>query len=141
VEKWPNRVDDSRETCLRRKSISVAKASDRLLEKLRREYVDSFEDYQLDVKAMLARVKSSTCRNIICSAIPAGGCIRLRSLYEKTCQSISVFSAMWGSRCPQRCMIAWGLSSVSKPVGFQAVCPGQQAETYVYAPADDNADI
>jgi lysophospholipase len=53
-----------------------------------------------------------------------------------------VFSApMWGIKMsPALRPIAWGLSSVSKPLGFSGIfAPGQQAETYVLrATAQDN---
>jgi lysophospholipase len=71
-----------------------------------------------------------------------GGCIGLRALLDGLQVESAVFSApMWGIKMsPALRPIAWGISSVSKPLGFGGVfAPGQQAETYVLrAKAADN---
>lgn len=117
--------------------------ADRLLENRAVGHVDTFEDYQLDVKAVLDHVK------ILGLPEPyhllghsMGGCIGLRSLNDGLPVQSAVFSApMWGIKMSAALRpIAWGLSSVSKPLGFSGLfAPGQHAETYVLrAEADDN---
>ena len=117
--------------------------ADRLLENRAVGHVEVFEDYQLDVKAMLAHVKSLGLPepyHLLTHSM--GGCIGLRSLYDGLPVASVVFSApMWGIKMsPALRPIAWGLSSVSKPLGFGGIfAPGQQAETYVLrATAEDN---
>ncbi|MCF2904518.1 alpha/beta hydrolase [Octadecabacter sp. CECT 8868] len=117
--------------------------ADRLLPNRAVGHVDVFEDYQLDVKAALLHVKSlGLPEPYHLLAHSMGGCIGLRSLYEGLPVKSAVFSApMWGIKMsPALRPIAWGLSSVSKQLGFGGVfAPGQQAETYVLrATADDN---
>lgn len=118
--------------------------ADRLLENHAVGHVDSFEDYQLDVKAMLAHVKSlGLPEPYHMLGHSMSGCIGLRALYEGLPVKSAVFSApMWGIKMSAALRpIAWGLSSVSKPLGFSGLlAPGQQAETYVLrATAEDNA--
>lgn len=117
--------------------------ADRLLENRSIGHVEEFEDYQLDVRATLAHMKSLNLPepyHLLGHSM--GGCIGLRSLYEDLPVASAVFSApMWGIKMsPALRPIAWGLSSVSKPLGFSGVfAPGQQAETYVLrAEAADN---
>ncbi|MDA9207609.1 alpha/beta hydrolase [Octadecabacter sp.] len=109
--------------------------ADRLLENRAIGHVDVFEDYQLDVKAMLTHVKKlGLPEPYFLLAHSMGGCIGLRSLYDDLPVKAAAFSApMWGIKMsPALRPIAWGLSSVSKPLGFSGVfAPGQQAETYV----------
>jgi lysophospholipase len=117
--------------------------ADRLLENHAVGHVDSFEDYQLDVKAMLDHVKSlGLPEPYHMLGHSMSGCIGLRALYEGLPVKSAVFSApMWGIKMSAALRpIAWGLSSVSKPLGFSGLlAPGQQAETYVLrATADDN---
>lgn len=117
--------------------------ADRLLPNRAVGHVDLFEDYQLDVKAMLTHVKSlGLPEPYHLLGHSMGGCIGLRSLYDGVGVATAVFSApMWGIKMsPALRPIAWGLSSVSKPLGFSGVfAPGQQAETYVLrATAQDN---
>jgi lysophospholipase len=118
--------------------------ADRLLENHAVGHVDSFEDYQLDVKAMLAHVKSlGLPEPYHMLGHSMSGCIGLRALYEGLPVKSAVFSApMWGIKMSAALRpIAWGLSSVSKPLGFSGLlAPGQQAETYVLrATVEDNA--
>ncbi|HCP81623.1 MAG TPA: alpha/beta hydrolase [Octadecabacter sp.] len=117
--------------------------ADRLLENRAVGHVETFEDYQLDVKAMLDHVKSlGLPEPYHLLAHSMGGCIGLRSLFDGLPVQSAVFSApMWGIKISTALRpIAWGLSSVSKPLGFSGLlAPGQQAETYVlHAEADDN---
>jgi lysophospholipase len=118
--------------------------ADRLLENHAVGHVDSFEDYQLDVKAMLDHVKSlGLPEPYHMLGHSMSGCIGLRALYEGLPVKSAVFSApMWGIKMSAALRpIAWGLSSVSKPLGFSGLlAPGQQAETYVLrATVEDNA--
>ena len=117
--------------------------ADRLLENRAIGHVDVFEDYQLDVKAMLLHVKKlGLPEPYFLLAHSMGGCIGLRSIYDDLPVNAAAFSApMWGIKMsPALRPIAWGLSSVSKPLGFSGVfAPGQQAESYVLrADAEDN---
>lgn len=117
--------------------------ADRLLANRAVGHVDMFEDYQLDVKAMLAHVKSlGLPEPYHLLGHSMGGCIGLRSLNDGLgVQSVAFSAPMWGIKMsPALRPIAWGLSSVSKQLGFSDVfAPGQQAETYVLrATAADN---
>lgn len=117
--------------------------ADRLLENRAIGHVSVFEDYQLDVKATLSHVKKlGLPEPYFLLAHSMGGCIGLRSIYDDLPVKAAAFSApMWGIKMsPALRPIAWGLSSVSKPLGFSGVfAPGQQAETYVLrADAHDN---
>jgi lysophospholipase len=117
--------------------------ADRLLENRAVGHVEMFEDYQLDIKAVLTHMKKlgmPAPYHLIGHSM--GGCIGLRALYDDLPVQSAVFSApMWGIQMsPALRPIAWGLSSVSKPLGFSGIfAPGQQAETYVLrAAALDN---
>lgn len=117
--------------------------ADRLQENRAVGHVAYFSDYQHDVQAMLAHVRAlGLPEPYHLLGHSMGGCIGLRSLYENLAVKTAVFSApMWGIKMsPALRPIAWGLSSVSKPLGFSHVfAPGQQAETYVLrATAEDN---
>lgn len=117
--------------------------ADRLLDNRAVGHVDVFEDYQLDVRAMLDHVKKlGLPEPYHLLGHSMGGCIGLRSIYDGLNVKTAVFSApMWGIKMsPALRPIAWGLSSVSKPLGFSEIfAPGQQAETYVLrATAEDN---
>lgn len=117
--------------------------ADRLLENRAVGHVDTFADYQLDAKAMLDHVKSlGLPEPYHLLGHSMGGCIGLRALLDGLSVESAVFSApMWGIKMsPALRPIAWGISSVSKPLGFGGVfAPGQQAETYVLrAEAADN---
>ncbi len=117
--------------------------ADRLLDNRAIGHVDVFEDYQLDVMAMLAHVKKLDLPEpYFLLAHSMGGCIGLRALYDGLPVKAAAFSApMWGIKMsPALRPIAWGLSSVSKPLGFSGIfAPGQHAETYVLrADAQDN---
>ena len=117
--------------------------ADRLLANRAVGHVNVFGDYQLDVKATLAHMRDlGLPEPYHLLGHSMGGCIGLRSLYEDLPVASVVFSApMWGIQmAPALRPIAWGLSSVSRPLGFGGVfAPGQQAETYVMrATALDN---
>lgn len=117
--------------------------ADRLLDNRAVGHVDRFQDYQLDVKALLDYAKSlGLPQPYHLLGHSMGGCIGLRALYDGLDVRSVVFSApMWGIKMSAAMRpIAWGLSSVSRPLGFGGVfAPGQQAETYVLrATLDDN---
>ena len=117
--------------------------ADRLLENRAIGYVEGFADYQIDLTAMLAHVEAlGLPKPYHLLGHSMGGCIGLRALYRGLPVQSAVFTApMWGIQMSAALRpIAWGLSSVSKPLGFgQVLAPGQQAETYVLrATAADN---
>lgn len=117
--------------------------ADRLLANRAVGHVENFEDYQIDVKAMLDHVKAlGLPEPYHLLGHSMGGCIGLRAIYDGLPVKSAVFSApMWGILMSAALRpIAWGLSEVSKSLGFSGVfAPGQQAETYVLrATADDN---
>lgn len=109
--------------------------ADRLLDNRAVGHVEVFEDYQLDVRATLNHMKSlGMPEPYHLLGHSMGGCIGLRSLYDDLPVRSVVFSApMWGIKMsPALRPIAWGLSSLSKPLGFSGIfAPGQTAETYV----------
>ncbi|PVA06899.1 alpha/beta hydrolase [Thalassorhabdomicrobium marinisediminis] len=117
--------------------------ADRLLANRAVGHVNVFADYQLDAKALLAHVKAlGLPEPYHLLGHSMGGCIALRSLYEGIDVRSVMFSApMWGIQMSAALRpIAWGLSSMSKPLGFgELFAPGQQAETYVLrTTADEN---
>lgn len=117
--------------------------ADRLLENRAVGHVNDFTDYQKDVAAVLAHVETLDLpKPYHLLGHSMGGCIGLRALYDGAPVASAAFSApMWGIKMsPALRPIAWGLSSVSKPLGFGGVfAPGQQAETYVLrAEPEDN---
>ncbi len=109
--------------------------ADRLLDNRAVGHVDLFTDYQMDVDAVVTKMKSlGLPEPYHLLGHSMGGCIGLRALHDGLAVQTAAFSApMWGIKMsPALRPIAWGLSSVSKPLGFSGVfAPGQQAETYV----------
>jgi len=97
-------------------------------------YVGEFADYQHDVAATLAYAEEiGLPRPYFLLGHSMGGCIGLRSLNEGLDVAAVMFSApMWGVQmaAPLR-PVAWGLSAVSTPLGFdQTLAPGQLEEGY-----------
>ncbi|EBA12902.1 alpha/beta hydrolase [Roseobacter sp. CCS2] len=97
-------------------------------------HVGDFADYQKDVAATLAYAeKVGLPRPYFLMGHSMGGCIGLRSLAEGLDVQAAMFSApMWGVQmaAPLR-PVAWGLSAVSTPLGFdQTLAPGQFEEGY-----------
>jgi lysophospholipase len=98
-------------------------------------HVEQFADYQLDARAALDHARAlGLPEPYHLLAHSMGGAIGLHALMEGYPVASAAFSApMWGiSITPPLRPIAWGLSTVSRPLGFSHVfAPGQQAETYV----------
>lgn len=117
--------------------------ADRLLENRAIGHVEYFADYQHDARAVLDHVRSlGLPEPYHLLGHSMGGCIGLRSLNEGLPVASAAFSApMWGIKMsPALRPIAWGVSTISRPLGFSGVfAPGQQAETYILrAEAADN---
>jgi lysophospholipase len=117
--------------------------ADRLLDNRAVGHVEEFSDYQRDVAAMMAHIGDlGLPKPYHLLGHSMGGCIGLRALHKGLTVETAAFSApMWGIQMSAALRpIAWGVSSVSKPLGFGGVfAPGQQAETYVLrATADEN---
>ncbi|MDR9426520.1 MAG: alpha/beta hydrolase [Salibaculum sp.] len=98
-------------------------------------HVDRFTDYQHDARAAVDHARAlGLPEPFHLLAHSMGGAIGLRAVMEGYPVETAVFSApMWGiSMAPPLRPLAWGLSSVSRPLGFShVVAPGQQAESYV----------
>jgi len=109
--------------------------ADRMADDRRMGHVARFTDYQKDVSAVLAHVKTL--------GLPApyymighsmGGCIGLRALNEGLPVKAAAFSApMWGiGLAPVVRPSAWFISSLAKAIGKDtAFAPGQPPITYV----------
>lgn len=99
-------------------------------------HVDSFADYQRDVDATIAHIEALDLpKPWIVLGHSMGGCIGLRSVMNGLDVRAAVFSApMWGILMSAALRpVAWGLSSISKPLRFSHIfAPGQQAEPYVH---------
>ena len=98
-------------------------------------HVGRFEDYQLDAAAAVAHARELGLPepfHLIGHSM--GGCIGLRSLYEDLPVASACFTApMWGIQMASALRpLAWGLSTVSRPLGFShAFAPGQVSESYI----------
>jgi lysophospholipase len=106
-------------------------------------HVGEFADYQHDVAAVMAYAQQMNLpRPYFVIAHSMGGCIGLRSLVEGLDVQGVMFSApMWGVQmAPPLRPVAWGLSAMSTPLGFDtALSPGQFEEGYVLrAEFEDN---
>ncbi len=117
--------------------------ADRMLPNRATGHVLSFADYQKDIAAILAAVEElGLPKPLGLIAHSMGGCIGLRALHQGLpVQSVTFTGPMWGIRItPPLRPVAWGLSSLSRPLRFGHVYPpGQVAETYVLrAPFEDN---
>ncbi|MBI1416149.1 MAG: alpha/beta fold hydrolase [Limimaricola sp.] len=108
--------------------------ADRLSDNRKLGHVEHFSDYQRDVDAVVAHVRSL--------ALPApyflvghsmGGAIGLRALHRGIDVRAAAFSApMWGiMMSPALRPVAWTVSTLSKPLGMsRRFAPGQEAEPY-----------
>lgn len=109
--------------------------ADRMMPNRAIGHVGHFDDYQQDVAATLAHAASLDLpRPYFLIGHSMGGCIGLRALMNGLDVNAAMFSApMWGVQInPALRPVAWGLSAVSKPLGFdQTLAPGQSEESYV----------
>jgi lysophospholipase len=97
--------------------------------------VRRFADYQHDVAAVVAYAEEMNLpRPFYMIAHSMGGCIGLRAMTEGLDIAAAMFSApMWGMQLsPYWRFVAWGLSSISKPLGFEtSLALNQFEESYV----------
>ncbi len=109
--------------------------ADRMLPNRAIGHVGDFTDYQKDVDAVIAHARSLDLpRPYFLIGHSMGGCIGLRSLMDGLDVQAAMFSApMWGIQmAPALRPVAWGLSAVSRPLGFdQNLAPGQFEQSYV----------
>lgn len=106
-------------------------------------HVEHFDEYQLDVDAVIEAAQALDLpRPFYLIGHSMGGCIGLRALHNKLPVKAAMFSApMWGiSLMPAVKPFAWGLSWLSHHSNMgRNYAPGTFAETYVRAnPFDDN---
>ncbi|WP_373636563.1 alpha/beta fold hydrolase [Yoonia sp. BS5-3] len=106
-------------------------------------HVGHFTDYQYDVDAALAHAQALNLpRPYFLIAHSMGGCIGLRALTRGLDVNAAMFSApMWGIQMsPALRPVAWGLSAMSRSLGFDhTLAPGQSEEFYVLrSTAEDN---
>ncbi|KPP93718.1 MAG: lysophospholipase [Rhodobacteraceae bacterium HLUCCA08] len=98
-------------------------------------HVGRFPDYQHDARAALALARElGLPEPFHMIGHSMGGCIGLRALYEAYPVETAVFSApKWGIYMgPALRPVAWGLSALSRPLGFSGVmAPGQRGDPYV----------
>ena len=109
--------------------------ADRLLPNRAIGHVGHFTDYQMDVAAVMAHAKALDLpRPYFLIGHSMGGCIGLRALINGLDVKAAMFSApMWGIQMSTALRpVAWGLSAVSTPLGFdQSLAPGQFEQSYV----------
>jgi lysophospholipase len=98
-------------------------------------HVDRFTDYQHDVSAVMDQMAELDLPKpwfLICHSM--GGCIGLRALMNGLDVNAVMFSApMWGIQMAGSLRpFAWGLSEISKRLGFDhALAPGQSSKSYL----------
>ncbi|MEJ6402515.1 alpha/beta hydrolase [Yoonia sp. 2307UL14-13] len=109
--------------------------ADRMLPNRAIGHVGRFSDYQKDVAAVLKHVKTLDLpRPYFLIGHSMGGCIGLRAVIEGLDVKAAMFSApMWGIQMSVALRpVAWGLSAVSTPLGFDdSLAPGQFEQSYV----------
>ena len=98
-------------------------------------HIDQFQDYQLDVQAMLGLAKTLDLpRPWYLMSHSMGGCIGLRALHQGLPVQAAAFSApMWGlGISPQLRPMAWAWSFASRYIGMDRhYAPGTKPESYV----------
>ncbi|PRY79027.1 lysophospholipase [Yoonia maritima] len=109
--------------------------SDRMTANRAIGHVARFPDFQHDVAALVAYAKAQNLpKPYYMIAHSMGGCIGLRSLINGLDIKAAMFSApMWGIQMSVALRpIAWGLSTVSRHLGFdETLAPGQFEKPYV----------
>ncbi|MDO6590262.1 alpha/beta hydrolase [Loktanella sp. D2R18] len=109
--------------------------SDRMTPNRAIGHVGSFRDFQYDVAAVVAYAKAQNMpKPYFLIGHSMGGCIGLRALNEGLDIKAAMFSApMWGIQMSVALRpIAWGLSAVSRQLGFdETLAPGQFEQPYV----------
>lgn len=98
-------------------------------------HVGHFADYQNDVSAVVKHIEALELpKPWFLIAHSMGGCIGLRSLMQGLPVHAAMFSApMWGIQMSGAVRpFAWGLSEVSKRLGFDhTLAPGQNDESFL----------
>ncbi|WP_296423922.1 alpha/beta hydrolase [Yoonia sp.] len=98
-------------------------------------HVSRFADYQNDVSVVMTHLAAlGLPKPYFMIGHSMGGCIGLRSLMHGIDIQAAMFSApMWGILMSAHLRpFAWGLSSLSRTLGFdQALAPGQSEQSYV----------
>ena len=117
--------------------------ADRLLPNPRIGHVNTFDDYQLDVAAVLAAVDALTLpRPLYLLGHSMGGSIGLRALFDGLDVAAAAFSGpMWGiAMAPYLRPVAWGLGRAMPAAGLgNVIAPGTSQTHYVLsAPFEDN---
>ncbi|MEM6758294.1 MAG: alpha/beta hydrolase [Pseudomonadota bacterium] len=117
--------------------------ADRLIKDRRLGHVDRFEDYQLDVAAVVAACDAIRLpRPLFLLGHSMGGSIGLRAIYEGLPIAAAAFTGpMWGIEMSDTLRAtAWALGRVMPKVGLgNTLCPGTTIEHYVLtAPFEDN---
>jgi len=109
--------------------------ADRLLDDPAIGHVHRFQDYQLDVAAVVAYANHlGLPKPYFLVAHSMGGCIGLRALHDGLDVKACAFSApMWGvNLAPHLRAAAWGISAASKYVGLSSTLAlGQSRENYL----------
>lgn len=113
--------------------------ADRLLDDPMRGHVTRFEDYALDVEALVAGARAQgLAEPFHLVAHSMGGCIGLAALHAGLPVKSAVFTGpMWGIAMSSMVRpVAWVLSFLSRPFGLGwGYVPGSEPETYVAASA------
>jgi len=109
--------------------------ADRLIPNRAVGHVDVFADYQRDVAAVLGHARTLGLPELFhLIGHSMGGAIGLRALHDGLpVQSAAFTGPMWGILMSAALRpVAWGLSALSKPLGFsQIFAPGQVPDPYV----------
>lgn len=106
-------------------------------------HVESFTDFQHDVRAMIELVRSEGLpETLYMIAHSMGGCIGFRTCIERDDIASVIFTGpMWGiAATPPKRALGWTVSSLSRAGRFsQLLTPGTALETYVRVAAyEDN---